>query len=315
MSVLLLIFGAVILVTILGSYGFSRQVSYPVRILSEEMSQVAVDTDEEQEIPLFRHDEVGKKDEVGKMIQSYNAMARRINDNIIRTYQYKLQQKRTELKMLQFQINPHFLYNALNTITAIAKLENVEYIPEISTNLSDMFRYNIKGDDIVTWKEELDHTMRYMHIQMIRFPERFIVDNHVDEQVLKCKTLKFLLQPVVENCYKYGFGKRKSNDRILISGYFDEKQDIIMIVEDNGKGIEKDKLKQLNDSLRHGNQMEDSGGIGLHNVNSRLKEYFGDAYGLAIESEAGSYTRVIVKAGNIKDDDESVRLPGEGNSK
>ena len=88
-----------------------------------------------------------------------------------------------------------------------------------------------------------------------------------------------------------------------------------MIVEDNGTGIEKDKLKQLNDSLRHGNQMEDSGGIGLHNVNSRLKEYFGDAYGLTIESEAGSYTRVIVKAGKIKDDDESVRLPGEANSK
>ena len=108
--------------TVLGSYGFSRQVSYPVRILSEEMSRVAVDTDEEQEIPLFRHDEVEKKDEVGKMIQSYNAMARRINDNIIRTYQYKLQQKRTELKMLQFQINPHFLYNALNTITAMGLL-------------------------------------------------------------------------------------------------------------------------------------------------------------------------------------------------
>lgn len=313
MWVLLFIFAAVVFVTILGSYGFSRQVSYPVRILSEEMSRVAVDTDEEQEIPLFSHDEVEKKDEVGKMIQSYNAMARRINDNIIRTYQYKLQQKRTELKMLQFQINPHFLYNALNTITAIAKLENVDYIPEISTNLSDMFRYNIKGDDIVTWKEELDHTMRYMHIQMIRFPERFVVENHVDEQVLQCKTLKFLLQPVVENCYKYGFAKRKSRDCILIGGYLDENQDIIMTVEDNGTGIEREKLKQLNDSLKCGNELEDSGGIGLHNVNSRLKEYFGDAYGLTIESEEGSYTRVIVKAGKIPDDEESVRLPGEEN--
>ena len=86
-----------------------------------------------------------------------------------------------------------------------------------------------------------------------------------------------------------------------------------MTVEDNGTGIEREKLKQLNDSLKCGNELEDSGGIGLHNVNSRLKEYFGDAYGLTIESEEGIYTRVIVKAGKIPDDEESVRLPGEEN--
>ena len=111
--------------------------------------------------------------------------------------------------MLQFQINPHFLYNALNTISSIAQLQDVDYIPEIASGLSDMFRYNIDGREIVSIREEITQTENYMCIQKIRFPERFSVEISVEEELLDCKILKFILQPIVENSYKYGFtGKR-----------------------------------------------------------------------------------------------------------
>lgn len=295
MSLFLLVLALVILVTVVGILGFSEQVSYPVRILSEAMEQVAIDADnEEQEIPLFESEEISQKDEIGKIVQSYNAMAKRINDNIIKTYTYKLRQKQAELKMLQFQINPHFLYNALNTISAIAKLENIDYIPQISANLSDMFRYNISGNDIVTIQEELDHTLNYMNIQMIRFPNRFQILTEVDESLKQCRILKFVLQPIVENSYKYGFQKRKKKDIIQIKACR-QGEDVIISIEDNGVGIEKEKLENLNASLKNGEKMNGSGGIGLHNVNYRLKNFYGDAYGIWIESERESFTRISLR--------------------
>lgn len=295
MSLFLLVLALVILVTVVGILGFSEQVSYSVRILSEAMEQVAIDADnEEQEIPLFESEEISQKDEIGKIVQSYNAMAKRINDNIIKTYTYKLRQKQAELKMLQFQINPHFLYNALNTISAIAKLENIDYIPQISANLSDMFRYNISGNDIVTIQEELDHTLNYMNIQMIRFPNRFQILTEVDESLKQCRILKFVLQPIVENSYKYGFQKRKKKDIIQIKACR-QGEDVIISIEDNGVGIEKEKLENLNASLKNGEKMNGSGGIGLHNVNYRLKNFYGDAYGIWIESERESFTRISLR--------------------
>ncbi|MEE1032415.1 MAG: histidine kinase [Ruminococcus sp.] len=310
MSVFVIILLLVILVTIIGILGFSEQVSYPVRILSDAMGRVALDANEEQEISLFEDTRVSQYEEIGKIVESYNAMAKRINDNIIKTYTYKLRQKQAELKMLQFQINPHFLYNALNTIGAIAELENVEYIPQISANLADMFRYNIKGNDIVMIREELEHTLNYMGIQMIRFPNRFQVITDMDESLKDCSIIKFVLQPIVENSYKYGFAKRKKQDIIKIKACrFGE--DVVISVEDNGIGIEKGKVEELNASLETAENIGGSDGIGLRNVNYRLKNFYGDAYGISIESEVGEYTRINMKirytvdTGEVKIDDKS----------
>lgn len=293
--VFMIVLGAVIVFTIFGSFISAKAVSHPVRVLSDEMGKVALDFNEEQEIPLFDHPEIRQVDEVGRIIQSYNAMAKRINDNIIKTYMYKLRQKQTELKMLQFQINPHFLYNALNTISAIAKLENVDHIPEIATNLSDMFRYNISDREFVTLGEELEHTLHYMSIQKIRFPDRFEVITEVDEQFLRCEVLKFILQPIVENSYKYGFKIRGRKDIICIRAYQDNETDMILSVEDNGVGMEKDRLDQVNESLLKSKRLGENSGIGLQNVNERLKNYYGESYGIRVESEAGCFTRVNLR--------------------
>ena len=294
-SALLLVLIGVIFITVTGSYVLAKNVSRPVKELSQFMGRVADVPEEEKEIALFSKKDTESTEEILQMIDSYNAMAKRINDNIIKDYIYKLNQKQAELKMLQFQINPHFLYNALNTISSIAQLQDVEYIPEIASGLSDMFRYNIDGREIVTLREEITQTENYMGIQKIRFPERFLVEICVDEDLMDCKVLKFILQPIVENSYKYGFAEKRKKNVLCIRGYREKEDDIIIIIEDNGAGIEAEKVSKINEALAGERGFEASAGIGLRNVNARIKNYYGEDCGIWLESDCGKFTRVYLK--------------------
>lgn len=294
-SALLLVLIGVIFITVTGSYVLAKNVSRPVKELSQFMGRVADVPEEEKEIALFSKKDTESTEEILQMIDSYNAMAKRINDNIIKDYIYKLNQKQAELKMLQFQINPHFLYNALNTISSIAQLQDVEYIPEIASGLSDMFRYNVDGREIVTLREEITQTENYMGIQKIRFPERFLVEICVDEDLMDCKVLKFILQPIVENSYKYGFAEKRKKNVLCIRGYREKEDDIIIIIEDNGAGIEAEKVSKINEALAGDKGFEASAGIGLRNVNARIKNYYGEDCGIWLESDCGKFTRVYLK--------------------
>ena len=294
-SALLLVLIGVIFITVTGSYVLAKNVSRPVKELSQFMGRVADVPEEEKEIALFSKKDTESTEEILQMIDSYNAMAKRINDNIIKDYIYKLNQKQAELKMLQFQINPHFLYNALNTISSIAQLQDVEYIPEIASGVSDMFRYNIDGREIVTLREEITQTENYMGIQKIRFPERFLVEICVDEDLMDCKVLKFILQPIVENSYKYGFAEKRKKNVLCIRGYREKEDDIIIIIEDNGAGIEAEKVSKINEALAGDKGFEASAGIGLRNVNARIKNYYGEDCGIWLESDCGKFTRVYLK--------------------
>ena len=300
MSVLLLVLIGVIFITVTGSYVLAKNVSRPVKELSQFMGRVADVPEEEKEIALFSKKDTESTEEILQMIDSYNAMAKRINDNIIKDYIYKLNQKQAELKMLQFQINPHFLYNALNTISSIAQLQDVEYIPEIASGLSDMFRYNIDGREIVTLREEITQTENYMGIQKIRFPEKFLVEICVDEDLMDCKVLKFILQPIVENSYKYGFAEKRKKNVLCIRGYREKEDDIIIIIEDNGAGIEAEKVSKINEALAGDKGFEASAGIGLRNVNARIKNYYGEDCGIWLESECGKSTRVYLKIRKLR---------------
>lgn len=295
MSVLLVVLIGVVLITAAGSYALAKWVSHPVKELSDFMGNVADISEEGQEIAFFPREQVEGTEEIQQMIESYNAMAKRINDNIIKDYIYKLNQKQAELKMLQFQINPHFLYNALNTISSIAQLQDVDYIPEIASGLSDMFRYNIDGREIVSIREEITQTENYMCIQKIRFPERFSVEISVEEELFDCKVLKFILQPIVENSYKYGFTEKKKKDILRIRGYREAEETIILIVEDNGVGMEEEKVQAINEALAREAGFEAAAGIGLRNVNARIKNYYGEPCGIWLESCLGEYTRVYLR--------------------
>lgn len=295
MWIVLVLILAALLVTVSGSYFFAKQVSYPVQILSGVMEEVAADGEEEKAIPLLEDFDQLWEDEIGAMVRSYNAMARRINNNIIQTYQYQLNQKQTELRMLQHQINPHFLYNALNTISAIARLQDVEHIPQISDSLSEMFRYNIKGKNVVTIREELKQLDNYMVIQKLRFPKRFEVRYEISEELLDCPIIKFVLQPIVENSFRYGFVQKKEKDILDIQAVA-EGEDVILSVRDNGVGIAQEQLMHMNRGLEtNWDVLQEEQGIGLKNVNYRLRNYYGEGYGIWLESEQGVYTVVRLR--------------------
>lgn len=295
MWVVLVLILAALLVTVSGSYFFSRQMSYPVRILSQVMEQVAADGEEEKEIFLFKEADNLWEDEIGAMIRSYNAMARRINGNIIKTYQYQLNQKQTELKMLQHQINPHFLYNALNTISAIAKLQDVEHIPEIADSLSEMFRYNIKGKDIVTIREEIKQLENYMSIQKLRFPDRFEIKYQMKEELLDCPILKFVMQPIVENSFRYGFIQKRKKDILCIQAEV-QGEDVVLSIMDDGVGMEPEEAERINQMLAgEADDLRENQGLGLKNVNYRLRNFYGEGYGINVESKKGCYTIVRLR--------------------
>lgn len=275
---------------------FADNVSKPVQLLSSVIGQVGRKSN--QEITLIDESQNIWEDEMGMLITSYNAMAQRINENIIQSYIAELNQKRTELKMLQFQINPHFLYNALNTISSIAILENVEYIPDIANSLSDMFRYNIKGSNIVTVGDELVQLQNYMNIQNIRFPDRFRVEIDIPEEIRNCSIIKFVLQPIVENSIHHGFVKKRGKDRLKISARLEDEV-LTLIVEDDGIGIDPKRVKEMNERfVREDTAIElgeDAKSIGLANVNARLRNYYRGQGGIQVESCPGEYTRIILK--------------------
>lgn len=277
----------------------SRQISRPVRVLIKAMDKV-----DKGKVRYIDEQEYDWKDEMGYLLRSYNQMGRRINESIEKIYVYQLNQKQTELKMLQFQINPHFLYNTLNTISSIAALEGIDEISRISDNLSNMFQYNIKGRDIVPLKDEIRHVQNYMGIQTIRFPGKYEFTYQMDDNICDEPMLKFILQPLVENALQHAFERMKEINKVSLSCKTDG-DDILISIYDNGIGIDEQTLNQLNrefdetDTRTLVNNVDR--GIGLRNVNARIKNFYGKGYGIHIESCLDQYTVIHIRIKKIKE--------------
>lgn len=278
----------------------SGQISRPVSILIKAMEKVDKGT-----VKYIDEKEYDWQDEMGMLLHSYNQMGQRINESIEKIYVYQLNQKQTELKMLQFQINPHFLYNTLNTISSIALLEGVDEIAKISDNLSSMFQYNIKGSDIVPFGQEFKQVNRYMTIQTIRFPGKYEFTQHIPEALYDEPVLKFVLQPLVENSLKHAFPKMRETNQIDLEAYYDG-EDIEIRIRDNGIGMNSDIVRELNEELE---KMDTKTlvanvdrGIGLRNVNARIKNFYGKEYGIKIKSKESEYTVIQIRIHRIAGD-------------
>lgn len=286
--------GGVLILAVLLGFWLAKEISRPVKILSEAMAGAT-----EGKVELIDLEGRDQQGEMGQLMENYNEMGRRINDSIEKIYIYQLNQKQTELKMLQFQISPHFLYNTLNTISSIAELNDMEEIEMISDSLSDMFRYNITGSDIVPVEEELNHVRNYMNIQAVRFPDQYEFVYKLEPETAGQRMLKFLLQPLVENSIHHAFGNHVGIRRICLSVRRQGAGDIVISVRDNGCGIEPDALERINEELKITDTRtlvtNVDKGIGLRNVNARIKNYYGFDYGLFIESKAGEYTDIQIR--------------------
>jgi Predicted signal transduction protein with a C-terminal ATPase domain len=218
---------------------------------------------------------------------SFNKMTNRLKELISRVYEEELKEKNAQLKALQAQINPHFLYNTLDTIYWMLYVRGQEKIGDLIVSLSDMLRYSIgKSGPIVTLKEELDNLYNYIHIQSTRFGERIAFEFDIDDTLLHAKSLKLMLQPIVENAITHGIEPSGRPGIIRIRVYQEEGYCCITIT-DNGVGIPEDKLSEY----EKGRLI--SQGLGLQNVDERIRLTFGEAYGLTITSTTGESTTIL----------------------
>jgi len=232
-------------------------------------------------------------DEIGVLYKSYNSMAVFINELIIERYKSEIREKQIQIKTLQSQINPHFLYNTLQSISGLALEKGMTEIDNAISALGSMLRYSMESiEDMVTIKDELLHVENYFYIQKLRYEDNIKYSINVPDEFLKIQIPKLTLQPIVENAIKHGVEKTVAGCTIDIN-CFRQDDNVCLTIKDNGPGMSQKYLKKVVSKIRNSkNKILGTQGIGLYNVNARIKYAFGEKYGLLIHSEEGKETCV-----------------------
>lgn len=235
----------------------------------------------------------GSKDEFSYLFKAYNIMVKKIKGLIQELYEEKLLKKEAELKMLQEQINPHFLYNTLDSINWMAKANNVDEISNIVVSLSDYYRtiFN-KGRNYINVAQMMDSVRDYLYIYKFRFKDMLNYEVQTVGEIADIYLLNFLLQPIVENALVHGIDKKNGFVKVTCKL---EDELLHFYVEDNGKGMSEEKLKLLLASLKNQSNTTDSG---LRNVYKRIKLFYGEQYGLDIKSgpDYGTCVEMVIPA-------------------
>ena len=232
-------------------------------------------------------------DEIGKLMDSFNYMVKRIHQLIDEQYQSGKEIKNAELKALQAQINPHFLYNTLELINWKAIENDVPDIVLITQSLAKFYKLSLnKGRDIVTIRDEINHVINYVQIQNLRFDNRINLILNVDEEFYPFSILKLVLQPIVENSIFHGIFENRNNPEgiIQITGRFEEDA-IVIAVQDNGVGM----TKETADGILSSEGNDNNKGYGLGNIDRRIKLYYGQQYGLTFHCRPNQGTLVEIR--------------------
>jgi len=267
------------------AYFFAATILAPLQRLRTAMNQAR-----QGDLSVSVKDEYN--DEIGEVTQRFNAMLRQIK-KLLENIKYKEKQKRrAELKALQSQINPHFLSNTLNTVRFLAKAQNAYNIENITTSLINIFHAMVgSGDDLIGIGEEIEYIKNYLNIQEYQYLNKFNIIYNIEPELLQHRIPKMLLQPIIENALIHGIEPMDGQGTIVLKGYLED-QTVKFVITDNGVGMTKEILA----TLLNRQTVSNSGlsGIGIANVNERIKMYFGNTYGVSIESELNFYTTVEI---------------------
>lgn len=288
---------------------FGRSITQPIRMLKEGMRETEKGNWSYLQVP-------DRQDELGGLMHSYNLMVTRLSDMIKRVYEAELSSQRAaldlqqsqlerhqaEFQALQLQINPHFLYNTLETIKCYAVVQDSNEITEMVEAMAFMLRYSIQTNlEEITVANELRHVLSYMAILQHRIQREFELDVVIPPEYLLDKMVRLTLQPLIENVFQHAFPQGIESHHFIRVDAKVEKDRFLIIVEDNGEGMTPERLAMLRDKLKL-NQLAETapdsiyhrGGIGLMNVHRRIQMVFGEQYGLSIESELHKGTRTIM---------------------
>lgn len=276
-----------LVLVVIVSFKFSRTLTNPIFKLKRLMKQA-----ESGDLTVrfnFQHN-----DEIGELGQSFNHMIARI-DQLIQMVYVEQENKRTaEMKSLQEQIKPHFLYNTLDTISWMARDYDAEDIVRLVDALTNMFRIGLShGKDIITVKEEITHVSNYLYIQKIRYKDKLNYVIHVDESLYAVEVPKLILQPLVENAIYHGVKAKRGGGTITITGV-PEGENLVFTVQDNGAGMLQEKVEELNRRMSERSVLDEKKSFGLFYIRERIQLCYGKGYGVHVESTLGEGTRVTI---------------------
>lgn len=273
---------------------FSNLFENRSRKLYQQMHRVATGEFDRVE-PLEGVDEIGQiYGELEKMMKEIQVLTEQVVQEQVQKERLHTRQKEVEFKMLADQINPHFIYNTLETIRMKAKMNREPEIEELVKMLAKIMRRNIQvGAQMVTLKSELELTENYLVIQKYRFGDRIRSHVTVEENVnLDAMVIPLIMQPFVENAFVHGL-ESVDGDGVLRINVTSEEGEICIIIEDNGAGIRAEQLEEIRSSLRAGT-VSGSSHVGINNVNQRIRILYGEKYGVTVDSRSGGGTRVTL---------------------
>ena len=235
--------------------------------------------------------------EIEALSQSYEHMVRKIQKLMKQVRQEEISLRKTELKALQAQINPHFLYNTLDAIGWLCEEERCQDAVEMVNALAKLFRISIsKGHELIPIEKEVEHARSYLKIQNFRYKNQFSYEFQVEEDCLQYYCNKITLQPIIENAIYHGIEQMAEDTNIYIKGRV-EGNDCVIEITDAGRGMTEEEMAQLRQKIA--GELDSSGGsgngIGLKNVQDRIQIAFGGAYGIEVASQIGCYTKIIVR--------------------
>lgn len=275
-----------LVVAFLISKRIASQTAKPIRELTEHMQEielgklgVEIDTQSDTE-------------EIQCLTASFKEMVYKIEGLIEQVEDNQKKLRKSELKVLQSQINPHFLYNSLDTIIWLGEREECEKVVQMTAALARYFRLSLsKGKEVITIYEEVEHVKHYLQIQKIRYASKLAYTIEVSPDIFDEMIVKIVLQPLVENALYHGIKDLEEGGYIRVLG-FREGNNIILEVYDNGKGMSHEQIKNI---LKAPSSTSiTKGGVAIKNVHERIQVYFGQDYGLSYESEYGKWTKVRI---------------------
>ena len=293
-------FVAVLLLIVFISHYIPLSISRPIMELVEVTQQVS-----QGNLQVRSHVNTGV--EAKQLSESLNTMIDKINELLEQVKKEQIRIRKAEFELLQAQINPHFLYNTLDTIIWLAESDEQKQVVHMVESLSDFFRTSLnQGKDIISIKEEIQHVRSYLEIQQMRYQDILEYEINVPEEFYQNTIPKITVQPLVENALYHGIKNKRGKGKITVRGYREDSF-FILEVRDNGIGMQPERLVQVRNALLY-KQLAESKVYGLYNVNERIRLNCGEEYGLRISSTYQEGTTVKIF---LPDADSGLTSPEE----
>lgn len=280
----------IVIVVIIRAVYISRGIISPLDRLVDATSRIAIGDFKNQV-------EVTSDDEIRVLADSVNNMTEQLDVMVDTIKEDEAKMRHAELRLLQEQINPHFLYNTLDTIVWLVESGDNERAIDVVMSLSKFFRLSLsKGQEIISIREEESHVKSYLNIQHVRYHDILDYEIDFDEDIYDFEIQKLTLQPLVENSLYHGIKYKRAKGTITVRGFM-EGSNVVFLVKDDGVGIDEETLEKLRKDISHKIEEKPSG-FGLTNVNQRIKMHFGEDYGMEISSTKGEGTtiRIVIPA-------------------